>query len=75
MWSYTPQKLRDAKRRLNEQRGWPYTDPAFDEYKKMARECLLWRMTRQEYLSMTEIEYHAWHEAWEELQKERAGKA
>lgn len=71
--SYTPQKMLDRQREIaaeRAKRGWPYDQPVFYEYKRMARECLLWGMTRQEYLSLSEMEYHAWIEAWNELQKE-----
>lgn len=48
--------------------------PVFDEYKRKARECLIWHMSPEYWDAMSHIEYMAWHEAWAELQEEGASK-
>lgn len=60
-FTYAPEKLRANR---------PFDSAEYDYLVRRARECLLWRMEPSYWDSMTQIEYHAWVTAWNELQKE-----
>lgn len=60
-FTYTPEKLRQKQ---SEQ------SPEYRYLVRRARECLLWNMSPDYWDNMTELEYAAWIDAWNQLQKE-----